>query len=194
MTSIDNKDIVLDKQLLENCLKELGALLKKKGGHHRLCYELIIVGGASIVLNYCFRLSTMDVDCVDEFGLLMNEVVEEIAAKHNLPHNWINTNFVNTKSYSEKLSQYSSFYKSYANETLIVRTIKDEYLIAMKLVSARKYKNDYADIYGIIEESRNSGKEITLKSLETAIINLYGSYKNIDPLALEFVKKIIEDK
>ena len=35
MTSIDNKDIVLDKQLLENCLKELGALLKKKGGHHR---------------------------------------------------------------------------------------------------------------------------------------------------------------
>lgn len=32
MTSIDNKDIVLDKQLLENCLKELGALLKKKVG------------------------------------------------------------------------------------------------------------------------------------------------------------------
>lgn len=61
-------------------------------------------------------------------------------------------------------------------DTLIVRTIKDEYLIAMKAVAARKYKNDYSDIYGIIKENSN----LSLEKILNAIKQLYGEKIQID--------------
>ena len=182
----------IDKEGLELYLKELAKILKKKSGGDASC-EIVIVGGASIVLNYSFRLSTMDIDCTDNSGILMNDVIGEIAKKYNLPSNWINTDFIKTKSYSKKLNLYSQFYKSFSNGTLNVRTIKDEYLIAMKLVSARKYKNDYSDIYGIVNELRKNKKEITIEQVENAAINLYGSLDCVNKEAYRFLKSILSD-
>ena len=138
--SSNNKYILLDKVLLEKCLKDLGNLLKKRLKKNSACCELVIVGGASIILNYGFRMSTLDIDCSDTSGILVNEIVNEIADKYGLPTNWINTDFTKTTSYSSKINQYSSYYKTYGNGALAVRTIKDQYLLAMKIVSARKYK------------------------------------------------------
>ena len=100
----------------------------------------------------------------------MNEVINEIGDKYNLQNGWINTDFIKTNSYSPKIIQYSSFYKSYSNGTLVIRTIKDEYLIAMKMVAARKYKHDYSDIYGILKENKQLSKDKVIK----AIKDLYG--------------------
>ena len=44
-------------------------------------YELIIVGGASILLNYSFRQSTLDIDCVDINDALMNEIINKVGDK-----------------------------------------------------------------------------------------------------------------
>lgn len=122
----------------------------------------------------------------------MNEVVSEVAIKYNLPTDWINTDFKNTNSYSHKLINYSSFYKSFAG-VLNIRTIKGEYLIAMKIVSARKYKNDYSDIYGIVEWYKINNIEITMKQIDRAIDELYSSHGKVDNDAYEFTKKIIEN-
>ena len=137
----------LTKTEIDNIFFDIAKELKKKLKRKKFSYELIIVGGASILLNYTFRLSTMDIDCIDVNDGLMNEIINDVGEKHHLPAGWINTDFLRTSSYTPNLIQYSSFYKSYINDTLIVRTIKDEYLIAMKIVSARKYKNDYSDIF-----------------------------------------------
>lgn len=194
MTS-DNKVeyVVLNKETLEQCLKDLGNLLRKKIKQPNISCELIIVGGASVILNYGFRYSTSDMDCTDEHKILMNDVINKVAEKHNLPFSWINTSFMNSNSYSPKISQYSSHYKTYGNGALTIRTIKDEYLLAMKVVSGRKYKNDYSDIYGIIVACKKANNEITIEKIEKALIDLYGSIDKADKEAFEFAKKIIDN-
>lgn len=176
----------LTKSQLESIFKDLAKQLKSKLRGNNFSYELIIVGGASILLNYSFRMSTIDIDCLDVNDALMNEVVNEVGEKHNLPNGWINTDFIKTNSYTPKLIQYSSFYKSYSNGTLVIRTIKDEYLVAMKMVAARNYQHDISDIYGIIIEN----KRITFEAIEKAIIDLYGSLKIVENRVIEFVKDI----
>ena len=179
----------LSKEQLDTIFKELAKELKKKLKGKKFSYELIVVGGASVLLNYSFRMSTVDIDCLDLNDALMNEIVNEVTNKYQLPNDWINTDFIKTSSYTPKLVQYSTFYKSFSNNTLIVRTIKDEYLIAMKMVAARKYKHDYSDIYGILNENPSLNYEKIIK----AITNLYGSLNVVSSEALSFVKKLFEE-
>ena len=179
----------LTKEQLDNIFKELANTLKKKLKGKKFSYELIIVGGASILLNYSFRMSTIDIDCLDMNDALMNETINAVASKYDLPNGWINTDFIKTNSYTPKLIQYSTFYKSYANNTLIVRTVKDEYLIAMKMVAARKYKHDYSDIYGILKEN----KSLKYEDIITAVKNLYGTIEIVNTEMLSFVKKLFEN-
>ena len=181
----------ISKDKIDEYLNDFAKLINKrkpKGFHS----EIVIVGGASILLNYGFRFNSNDIDCSDRGGILMNDIINEIANKHNLPSNWINTDFIATKSYSNKLDQYSKYYKTYGYGALDVRTIKDEYLVAMKIVSARKYKNDYSDIFGIINECKNKGEAITFKMINKAIIDLYGTIDVVDKDTFEFTKKVIE--
>lgn len=177
------------KEELDRVFKEMGKELKKKLKGKSFSYELIVVGGASVLLNYSFRMSTIDIDCLDVNDALMNEVVNTIGNKYQLPNGWINTDFVKTNSYTPKLIQYSSFYKSYSNDTLIVRTIKDEYLVAMKMVAARDYKHDYSDILGIINEN----KSLAFAKVEKAIVDLYGTTEVVKDEMMRFVKSIFSD-
>ena len=124
---------------------ELAKHYKRKNRKNLFPVELIVVGGASILLNYEFRYSTMDVDCLINIGSQLKESINYVSEKFSLPINWINDDFKRTASYSNKLIEYSIFYKSYLN-IINVRTIKDEYLIAMKIIANRKYKNDLSDI------------------------------------------------
>lgn len=181
----------LNKENLDLYFSDLGKLLKKKIHNKNLSVEIIVVGGASILLNYNFRNTTVDIDCIDVHNALMNEVVSEVAIKHNLPVDWINTDFKNTNSYSQKLISYSSYYKTFSG-VLNIRTIKDEYLIAMKIVSARKYKNDYSDIYGIVKYLKDNGIKISIEQVDRAIDELYLSRDKVDNDAYEFTKRIID--
>ena len=103
--------------------------------------ELILIGGASVLINYGFRNMTTDIDAVIEASSLMKEAINHVGDLYGLPNGWLNADFTKTVSYSEKLSQFSVYYKTYAN-VVTIRTIKAEYLIAMKLRSCRQYKSD----------------------------------------------------
>ena len=178
----------LSKEQLDSIFNDIAKELKKKIKSKALSYELIIVGGASILLNYSFRETTVDIDCLDVQDALMNEIINDVGEKYQLPNGWINTDFVKTDSYTPKLIQYSSYYKSYANGSLVIRTIKDEYLIAMKMMAARKYKHDYSDIFGIVKENRS----LSLDKIMEAVKNLYGDSSKIPSEMVTFVESLFE--
>lgn len=52
--------------------------------------------------------------------------------------------------------EHSKYYKTFAN-ILQIRTVSAEYLVAMKLMAGRQYKNDLSDIVGVLieQEERN---------------------------------------
>ena len=178
----------LSKEQLDSIFKDIAKELKKKIKNKALSYELIIVGGASILLNYSFRETTVDIDCLDIQDALMNEIINNVGEKYQLPNDWINTDFIKTNSYTPKLIQYSSYYKSYANGSLVIRTIKDEYLIAMKMMAARKYKHDYSDIFGIVKENPSLSYNDVIK----AVKDLYGDTSKISKEMNDFVRSIFE--
>ena len=108
-----------------------------------------------------------------------------------MEYKWLNSDFTRTCSYSEKLSEYSKYYKTFAN-VLEVRIIESEYLVAMKMVSAREYKNDLSDIVGIIESHHKSGNNLSMERINNAVHDIYGSQKIISANIWEFVDNALK--
>lgn len=141
--------------------------------------EIIIVGGASMIMNYNFRDTTTDIDSIIRAASSMKEVINQIGAENDLGDGWLNDDFKNTSSYSHRLIECSHFYKKFCN-CLSVRTVSDEYLLAMKVRSARKYKNDFADIVGIIKEHQEMDRALNFQILNEAYNKLYGEDIQMD--------------
>ena len=72
-----------------------------------------------------------------------------------------------------------------------MRTIRAEYLVAMKLVSGRQYKKDLSDIAGIVYEQEVAGSPLTHETIDKAVINLYGDWSRISDYAKETLDKIL---
>lgn len=86
----------------------------------------------------------------------MKEAIYAVGDKFGLPFGWVNDDFKITASYTPKIVQCSEYYRTFSG-VLQIRTIKVEYLVAMKLVSGRQYKKDLSDIAGIVCEQQVSG-------------------------------------
>lgn len=160
----------------------------KKRNRKNKHVELILVGGASIIINYGFRDSTTDIDAMIMADSVMQEAIYAVAEKEHIPDGWLNADFMRSGSFSNALVLHSSYYKTFAN-VLEVRTVKAEYLLAMKLVAGRNYKRDMSDIIGIIETCRKDGDLITEERVERAMSELYGSWDGVD----EYVRKLYLD-
>lgn len=180
------------KEILDSCLKELAKEFRKKNGN-RIPAEIILVGGASILINYGFREMTYDIDAVIRSSGAMKDAINTVGDRLGLPVGWINTDFANTDSYTPRLIEYSKFYKTFSN-ILQIRTISSEYLVAMKLMAGRQYKNDLSDIVGILVEQEERGKALTLKDIKKAIINLYDFYERIPENSRIFIEAIYGKK
>ena len=174
----------LNKGIIDECSKMLSKELKKEFGRNST-FEIIIVGGASIVLNYHFRETTLDIDALLPSNSSIKDAIRRVADRFHLEDDWLNTDVKYTNSYSSKLILYSRPYKIY-NRILHVRTVKEEYLIAMKLKSLRPYKYDMSDVLGILNEV----PDITLDKIKMAVINLYGSWEAISDDAREYLENI----
>ena len=111
--------------------------------------ELILIGGASVLINYGFRNMTSDIDALILAASSMKDAINTVGDKFHLPNGWFNADFEGTSSYTPKLVQYSEYYRTYSN-IVSIRTVSAEYLVAMKLRSGRLYKNDLSDILGIL--------------------------------------------
>lgn len=135
----------------------------------------MLVGGAAILTNYGFRDMTTDIDAVIHAASSMKDAINRVGDKFHLPNGWLNADFMRTGSFSPKLDEYPVYYKTFYS-VLAVRTVSAEYLIAMKLRSGRKYKNDLSDVIGILAEHQKRGTPITLDKVNTAVNNLYGGW------------------
>lgn len=152
--------------------------------------ELVIVGGAAVLIDYNFREGTMDVDAISVMPREIKEAAMKVADKYGLPTDWLNSDFHLTTSYSPKLREYSKYYKTFSN-ALEVRVIKDEYLIAMKLVACRSYKHDCSDIIGTVMECYRASNPLTVEKVKVAYRNLYS--KELPQDKVIFLKQIIDD-
>ena len=177
------------KENVGNYFKELSKEIKKELGR-QANIELIVVGGASILLNYGFRQSTQDIDGFVATHSSIKDAINRVGDKFNLPNGWINSDFMQTLSFSPKLVQVSKPYKTY-NQVLSVRTVSEEYLVAMKLASFRQYKTDSSDVIGIIKEQRDKDNPITFESVDKAVIILYGGWDNMPDKSKEFLIKAL---
>lgn len=181
---------VFTKENLDTLLKELAKEFKRLNGT-AVAAEIILIGGAAILAGYGFREMTTDVDAVIHASSTMKEAANKVGDKYNLPHGWLNSDFMRTNSYSPKLEQFSVYYKTFAN-VLQVRMVSAEYLIAMKLRSGRKYKNDLSDIIGILAEHENRGNPIPKDRIDAAVCNLYGSWDGFSADSVSFINDTLE--
>lgn len=182
----------IQKDMVDMYLKELAKEFKRITGR-KTSAEIIIVGGGSVLLNYDFRMNSVDVDAFNTYESAIKDAAKLVADKYNLSQQWLNDDFKKTPSYSPRLRQYSSYYKTFSN-VLEIRTISREYLVAMKMVSGRKYKNDLSDILGILYYHYKNDDEITYSQIEKAVVGLYGNFDGIKDDVVEFVKAAIENK
>lgn len=179
-----------NKENLDFYLRELAKEYRKLSGK-RMKAEIILVGGAAVLTNYGFREMTTDIDAVIHASSVMKDAINHVGDKYHLPNGWLNTDFTNTASYSSELTVHSEYVCTRSN-VVEIRTVKGPYLIAMKLVSGRRYKADLSDIVGILYEHQLAGTPIDFTMIDHAMIDLYGSWDKVDDYSRAVLDKALE--
>lgn len=180
---------VFTKENLDFYLKKLGKEFRRLNGN-KMQAEIILIGGASVLVNYGFRDNTYDIDAVVRASSAMKEAINRVGDDMGLPNGWFNSDFTKTKSYTPKLYQYSQFYKTFSN-VLNVRTVSGKYLVAMKLMAWRQYKNDMSDVVGILWEEKQKGNPIYFHDIDRAVCDLYGSWEALPDEAIPEIESIL---
>lgn len=185
-----SSDIEFTKQNLDEYLKALAKEYRRLSGT-KIRAELILIGGASVLINYNFRPMTSDVDGTIQASSAMKDAINRVGDKYGLPFGWLNEDFVYTKSYTRKLSQFSTYYRTFSN-IVEVRTISAEYLVAMKLCAGRQFKHDFSDVVGILAEHKKRGIPISMDRLKQAYIDLYEDWNNMPGNSQTFINYVFE--
>lgn len=185
-----SSDVPFTSENLDTYLKALAREYKKLGGK-TMPAEIILIGGAAILANYDFRESTYDMDALINASSAMHDAINRVGDEYGLPNGWLNEDFIKTKSYTPKLRQYSVHYKEFGR-ILEVRTIRAEYLIAMKMVSSRQYKNDLSDIVGIIAAHHQQQLPLTYEMIDRAMLELYGSWDLVTADTMKLVQDALD--
>lgn len=179
------------KENIDTYLKELAREYRKRSGKGTPA-ELVIIGGASVLINYGFRNMTTDIDALILATSALKDAIGIVADRYGLPHGWLNADFSKTDSYTAKLSLFSVFYKTYSN-IMTIRTVAAEYLIAMKLRSGRQYKSDLSDILGILAEHKKQGRPVSMEQIRKAVIDLYDDWNTLPESSQTFIENVMND-
>ena len=139
------------------------------------------------MLSFDYRMSTIDVDALFNNDEKTKTAIVNTAKKLNLPDNWLNDDFVNTPSYSEKLKSKAKVYSTFSN-IVKVYLLEPKYLIAMKLKSSRPTGGDLDDIIKMIYEMRYKKIPITYEEVLEAYKELYNDFSNTYGYFLEKAK------
>lgn len=181
-----NNSLSFTKENLNNYLKELA---KEYHRINKMPMEVILVGGASVIVRYGFRDTTTDIDAIYRADNSLKEAANRVGDKFGLPNNWFNKDVMKTDSYSGKLIECSTYYKKFYNVEF--RVVSAEYLIAMKMRAGREYKNDLSDIVGILIEHQKEGSPITYDKIDRAVGKLYGGWADIKEDIRNYVEEVL---
>ena len=184
----DKETTKLTSEIIHELLKEFANKYRKYGKNQHA--ELIIVGGASILLNYGFRDSTIDIDAVINTASSAKDIILDISQKHGIQDDWLNDDFKYTKSFSKQLSLISDHYCYYNNKELEIRTVKAEYLIAMKMMSYREFSRDVSDIAGIMIAETEANNHIDFEKITKAITTLYSKNNDMEQNIIDTVRNM----
>jgi hypothetical protein len=179
------------KENLDQYLKELAKEYRKRSGKNAPA-EIILIGGASVLINYGFREMTYDADAIINASSYMKDAIHAVGDRFHLPNGWMNDDFNKTDSFVPEISQYSKYYKTYSN-IVTFRTVSEEYLVAMKFKSGRQYKYDMSDIIGILWDQEKKGDPLTLDRIKKAVCDLYHSYESISDEIRHYLENVIAD-
>ena len=153
--------------------------------------DIYMVGGGAIMLNFDYRLSTIDFDALFVKNDAVNTAIDKTAKEKKLPNDWLNQDFVNTPSFSPRITSVSSLYKVYDN-IVYLYTLEPVYLIAMKLKSSRPTGGDLDDVIKMIYELRLNNVQISYDQIIEAYKNLYTDFSNTYSYFLEKAKLAFE--
>lgn len=117
--------------------------------------ELLVVGGAALVLLFNARLSTKDVDAyfVRPDAAIVRDAAANVAERLGLPPDWLNDG---AKAYLVAVSPGEILYYSRA---LLVRAASIQQLLAMKLAAWRD-AIDRADAQLLLQQLSGSAEEV----------------------------------
>ena len=188
---LSENQIEFTKENIDAYLKEVAKEYRKEIGKN-MSAELILVGGAAVLVNYGFRDMTTDIDAVIQAASAMKDIINRVGGRFDLPNGWLNEDFTKTASYSPKLNEFSQYYRTYSN-VLTIRTVAAEYLIAMKLRSGRQYKSDLSDVLGVLAEHEKRGEPLTMGKIRKAVSDLYGEWEALPEASRNFITNIMEN-
>ena len=119
---------IFDTSQLLELFGELSEELKIRSEHA----ELFVVGGAAMALKYDAMRTTRDIDSVFEPTKTVREAAAVVARRHGLSEDWLNDGAKGFMPADPDTSQIV-----FETEWLRVAVASPEYLLAMKLFSAR---------------------------------------------------------
>ena len=180
---------LLKKEDLDRLFDKLAVEYIKLGGSKKV--DIYLVGGAAIVINFDYRMSTIDIDAMFNDNDILETAIQKVSLGDGLSSDWLNKDFVKTPSYSPRIVEKAKKHALY-HDIISVYSLEPKYLIAMKLKSSRPTGGDLDDIIKMIYELRYKRVEITYEQIIQAYKELYTDFSNTYSYFLEKTKEAFE--
>jgi hypothetical protein len=167
---------MLSKEKMFEYLRQLGTELSALG----MKGEILLTGGAAMCLVHSARDMTKDIDALYEPKSVINKIAAAIAEREGLPSDWLNDGVKGFVGANAPVEDFITF------DGLRVQTVSTEYLLAMKLVSARYGETDYKDIRFLLNKLN-----IATTEAATDVLLSYFSQKQILPKTQYVIEELI---
>lgn len=149
-------DQAFSRKQLQELLEAFADRLAERGQR----VHMFVVGGAAMSLVYDDRRTTRDIDAVWSGDSSVREIIDDLAEEQDLPHDWLNDG---VKGFMPGDDDHAV--QIFTSDSLVVHVASPEYLLAMKLTSARGGR-DFDDAVTLFNKAKLTTAEEALNLLE----------------------------
>ena len=169
---------MLTRDKIISGLRRLGEELEKEG----MGGEILLTGGAAMCLVHSARDMTKDIDALYEPKEEINRLVKKIAEQEGLPEDWLNDGVKGFIAADAPVEEFMVL------DGLKITAVTPEYLLSMKLMSARYGEKDAEDIRFLMNK-------LEIKTTEDAIAILTSFYpvNRILPKTMYVIQEYIDE-
>jgi hypothetical protein len=169
---------MLTREKIMNGLKRLGEELKAEGKSG----EILLTGGAAMCLVHSARDMTKDIDALYEPKEEINRLVKKIAEQEGLPEDWLNDGVKGFVAADAPVEEFMNL------QGLKITAVTPEYLLSMKLMSARYGEKDAEDIRFLMDKL-----EIKTVDEAFAILTQFYPAKRVLPKTMYVIQEYIDE-